>query len=193
MTSRALWDGMVWGSTQHSRTAHGLVLTMSGGSTSMLRQRTRAAYEVFSFPGAARQAGVLAAHGGAGTGLPHVRCLFADQYGTIGEGSGRVAIDPLGGSSPSRPMSSLLIGEVEDLDIEVGEACRPRSVSVRSYEARRFLREFGWRTLGSMAGSMVPAIHLGTKNASLAEIGTARMRAPGGVLGCWPSLHGSMR
>lgn len=97
----------------------------------MLRHRTRAAYEVLSFPGAARQAGVLAAHGGAGTGLPHVRCLFADQYGTIGEGSGRVAIDPAGGSSTSRPLSSLLIGEVEDLDPEVGEAWSPRSVSAR--------------------------------------------------------------
>ena len=97
----------------------------------MLRHRTRAAYEVLSFPGAARQAGVLAAHGGAGTGFPHVRCLFADQYGTIGEGSGRVAIDPVGGSSPSRPLSSLLIGEAEDLDCEVGEAWRPRSVSIR--------------------------------------------------------------
>jgi len=95
----------------------------------MLRQRTRAAYEVLSFPGAARQAGVLAAHGGAGTGLPHVRCLFADQYGTIGEGSGRVATDP-GSSSQSGPPSSLLIGEIEDLDPEVGEAWRPRSVSI---------------------------------------------------------------
>ena len=53
---------------------------MSGGSTSMLRQRTRAALAVFSFPGVEpRQAMFLDDHGGPGVGLPHVRCLLADQ------------------------------------------------------------------------------------------------------------------
>ena len=80
MTSNAMSEGVVWGSTQHSRTAQGLVLTMSRGSTSMLRQRTRAALAVFSFPGAEpRQAMFLDDQGGPGVGFPHVRCLLADQ------------------------------------------------------------------------------------------------------------------
>ena len=46
----------------------------------MLRQRTRAALAVFSFPGVEpRQAMFLDDHGGPGVGLPHVRCLLADQ------------------------------------------------------------------------------------------------------------------
>ena len=104
----------------------------------MLRHRTRAA-----FPGATHQAGVLIAHEGAGTGLPRVRCLFADDYGTIGERSGRVTIDPVGDSSPS---SSPLTGKSEDLDPEVREAWRPLSVS------ECFLEAVGEIEIGALNG-----------------------------------------
>ena len=57
---------------------------------------------------------------------------------TIGEGSGRVAIDPFGGSSPSLP--GFLIGEVEDLDAEVCEAWRARSVSIECCESAKSRR-----------------------------------------------------
>lgn len=70
---------MVEGSTQHSRTAHGLVFTMSGGSTPMLRHNTRAAFDVLSLPGDDRQGVILGAHGGGGVGKPAVICRFADQ------------------------------------------------------------------------------------------------------------------
>ena len=55
-------------------------LTKSGGSMSMLSQRTRVALAVFSFPGAEpRQVMILEDQGGPGVGFPHVRCLLADQ------------------------------------------------------------------------------------------------------------------
>ena len=79
MTSSALCDGMVCGSTHASRTAHGFVLMMSGGSTSMFRQRTSAACAVLIFPGAARHGIILGVPGGGGVGLPQVRWRFAAQ------------------------------------------------------------------------------------------------------------------
>ena len=57
-----------------------IVLHDVRGSMSMLRQRTRAALAVFSFPGAEpRQVMFLDDQGGPGVGFPHVRCLLADQ------------------------------------------------------------------------------------------------------------------
>lgn len=77
MASRALGDGMVCGSTQHSRTAHGLVLMISGGSTSILRHRTRAALAVLSFPGAEpRQGKSLAESEDCSVGFPTGEMTF---------------------------------------------------------------------------------------------------------------------
>jgi hypothetical protein len=55
-------------------------------------------------------------------------------------------------------MEPLLIGEVEDLEAGVGEIWRPQPVSDRCCEPRNSQREFGWRTLGGMAGSNTSAI-----------------------------------
>jgi hypothetical protein len=61
----------------------------------MLRQSTRAAFAVLSFPGAEPRHGIgFEDHGGAGVGFPHVRCRLADQYGKLGVGSSEVSIDP---------------------------------------------------------------------------------------------------
>ena len=80
MASRALCDGIVCGSTQHSRTAQGLVLMTSGGSTSMFRHSTRAAFAVLSFPGAEpRHGNSLMQSEERGAALPQVRCRLADQ------------------------------------------------------------------------------------------------------------------
>ena len=107
MASRALWEGIVCGSTQHSRTAHGLVLMISGGSTSMFRHNTRAAFTVLIFPGEEPRHGMgFEDHGRPGIGLPHVRCRLADQYGINEAGSGSVSTDPF--SRPSR-LSVLLV------------------------------------------------------------------------------------
>lgn len=62
----------------------------------MFRQRTSAAFAVFSFPGIDPRHGVpFCEYEGPRVGLPHVRCLLADQYGIGGAGSGRVSSEPL--------------------------------------------------------------------------------------------------
>lgn len=80
MASSALCEDNVGGLTQLSRTAQGLVFTMSGGSTSMLRHSTRAELAVFSFPGIAPRQGTNRwDHGGPGVGLPQVRWRLTEK------------------------------------------------------------------------------------------------------------------
>lgn len=88
---------------------------MSGGSTSMFRQRTKAALAVLSFPGEDLQGDILGAQGGGDVGLPQVRWRLADQYGMIGIGSGAVATEPfaLPSSSelPARRLSAFVCAD----------------------------------------------------------------------------------
>lgn len=100
---------------------------MSGGSTSIFRHRTSAAYDVLSFPGAARHGVILDAQGGGGTGFPHVRWRLADQYGTMGTGSGNVTTEPPACSSSSGAPFSL--PWVEDDGCEFDDERGPLSVS----------------------------------------------------------------
>ena len=80
MDSRALWEDRVGGLTQLSRTAQGFVLTMSGGSTSILRHRTRAELAVLSFPGIAPRQGTKRwDQGGPGVGIPQVRWRLTEK------------------------------------------------------------------------------------------------------------------
>ena len=60
----------------------------------MFKQSTRAALLVFSLVGGARHGVIFGAHGGGGVGFPPVRCRLTDQYGRMGEDSGRVATEP---------------------------------------------------------------------------------------------------
>jgi len=109
----------------------------------MLRQSTRAAFAVLSFPeDEPRHEDALEDHGGRGVGLPHVRWRLADQYGMIGTGSGRVSTEPF-----IRPLElttpfatvPLCVREEEGSEREV-ELC-PRSVSESLSEPRRSFPE----------------------------------------------------
>jgi hypothetical protein len=85
------------------------------------------------------------------------------------------AIPPPTAPTPTRPLSSLLIGEVEDPDPDVGEAWRPLPVSVRFLGAAEEIEMVLWKlTLGCMAGSTVSAIHVGRRNARLEKAGMVR-------------------
>lgn len=98
----------------------------------MLRQRTKAAFAVFSFPGMEPRHGMLFwEYEGPCVGLPHVRCLLADQYGIGGAGSGKVSSEPLMRGSrsglipPFKSLECRVREEGPDLEVE-----RPsRSVS----------------------------------------------------------------
>jgi hypothetical protein len=102
---------------------------MSGGSTSMFRQSTRAALAVLSFPGdGPRHEDIFEDHEGRGDGLPQVRCRLADQYGTMGTGSGTVSTEPF--ISPLELTTPFAPGNVCVEDGSEREAERhPRSVS----------------------------------------------------------------
>ena len=100
----------------------------------MFRQRTSAAFAVFSFPGIDPRHGVpFCEYEGPRVGLPHVRCLLADQYGIGGAGSGRVSSEPLIRGSCSGlvpPFSSLEWRVREDgPDLEVERPSRSVSES----------------------------------------------------------------
>ena len=101
------------GSTQHSNTEHGFVLTTSGGSTSMFKHITRAAAAVLRRPGAEPRHGWgFWDHGGPGVGFPQVKWRFADQYGMGGVDS-MLLIDSGGGLRGRRPRSTRSFGEGE--------------------------------------------------------------------------------
>jgi hypothetical protein len=61
----------------------------------MFRHSTSAAFTVLIFPGEEPRHGIgFEDQGRPWTGLPHVRCRLADQYGISAAGSGSVSIDP---------------------------------------------------------------------------------------------------
>ena len=80
MAYSALLEGRLCGSTQHSRTAQGLVLTTSGGSTSIFKQTTSAAFVVFTlffdFQDDSWESFVCARDG-----FPQERCRLAQKWG----------------------------------------------------------------------------------------------------------------